>query len=156
MNSERDCSDLDSNQNDIEWISGNFKCQELSKIWSCVCARVGNSHTFELYKKNGDGVFEKVTEENDNNLMVLARLPKGMMKLARLPAGSKDKRLPKPGNMMDLARLPPQKRTPEPGNMMDLARLPVKKDNIIKPIQPCHYGHFNSPDDVGIGPCEGI
>ena len=43
---------------------------------SCVCARVGNSHTFELYKKNGDGVFEKVTEENDNNLMVLARLPK--------------------------------------------------------------------------------
>ena len=47
---------------------------------SCVCARVGNSHTFELYKKNGDGIFEKVTEENDNNLMVLARGP-GRFKL---------------------------------------------------------------------------
>merc|ERR1712025_638306 len=85
MKSERDCLDLDSTQNDIEWISGNFKCQELSKDWSCVCARVGNSHTFELYKKNGDGIFEKVTEENDNNLMVLARGP-GMFNLARLPA----------------------------------------------------------------------
>merc|ERR1711936_1362517 len=104
-----------------EVIPGNFKCHDITQ--DCVCARVANSHTFELYTKISNGDFEKVSSENENsNMMVLARLPNqgSMMPLARLPS----KRKPAKG-MMELARLPVKRRTAK--SMMDLARLPVKR-----------------------------
>jgi len=133
-----DCFDFYSkNMDKMELIPGNFKCHDISQ--DCVCARVANSHTFELYTKISNGDFEKVSSENENSnhMMVLARLPVqgGMFKLARLPSKRipdtgmmKLARLPvkrQPDGMMDLARLPVKRRTPK--SMMDLARLPVKR-----------------------------
>merc|ERR1711988_1598511 len=117
-----DCFDFYSkNMDKMELIPGNFKCHDISQ--DCVCARVANSHTFELYTKISNGDFEKVSSENENSnhMMVLARLPVqgGMMKLARLSVKRQ------PDGMMDLARLPVKRRTPK--SMMDLARLPVKR-----------------------------
>merc|ERR1711936_562582 len=99
-------------------IPGNFKCHDITQ--DCVCARVANSHTFELYTKISNGDFEKVSSENPANMMVLARLPNqgSMMPLARLPS----KRKPAKG-MMELARLPVKR---QPGSMMNLARLALK------------------------------
>merc|ERR1712079_237836 len=120
----------------MELIPGNFKCHDITQDFSwpflgaaiisdCVCARVANSHTFELYTKISNGDFEKVSSENENSnhMMDLARLPvkrrtpKSMMDLARLPVKRRTAK-----SMMDLARLP-EKRMPA-GNMMNLARLP--------------------------------